>query len=35
MRLAEAGQVDELDETDVSVITTADLEQAAELLDGV
>ncbi len=34
MRLAEAGQVDDLDEADVSVITTADLEQAAELLEG-
>ena len=34
MRLAEAGQVEDLDESDVSVITTADLEQAAELLEG-
>lgn len=34
MRLAEAGQVDDLDKADVSVITTADLEQAAELLEG-
>lgn len=34
MRLAEAGQVDELDEAEVSVITTADLEQAAALLEG-
>lgn len=35
MRLAESGDPGDLDRADVSVITTTDLEQAAELLDGV